>query len=186
MARDPRRLGGSHPQSGTAHAGTYDVYSCTLPDGKPAPINGWHAELDSAPGIGVSNSCLARPSAAPTGALRGDIARPSDRGASAAWIFTPPKYTTIGNFTLYRTMHTPGRGGWFHDFSVSDGLRGPIDEDHYAEFCSLLISCGGRGVGRQRPFDPANRLSLADLQVPQLVAQLACDTTGPVDLRSGG
>ena len=28
-------------------AGTYDVWSCRLPDGRPAPIEGWRASADS-------------------------------------------------------------------------------------------------------------------------------------------
>src|SRR3954447_26497862 len=84
--------------AGTARAGTYDVYSCTLPSGKPAPTQGWHAELDNRPGIAVSNSCLSPRTGVPTGALRGDITRPGDVGDLAAWIFTAPKYTTIANF----------------------------------------------------------------------------------------
>jgi hypothetical protein len=161
-----------------AHAGTYDVYSCTLPDGRGAPTEGWEPLWTYKDGFASTNSCLSPPSAAPTGALRGDITRPSDREDFVSWIFTPPKYTTIGNFTLYRTAHIAGNGSWYHDFGLTYGLRGPFDEDHYAEFCSGFASCGGHGVGRQRPFDPANRLSRANLQAPQLVAQLACDTAG--------
>ncbi len=30
-----------------ASAGTYDVYSCRLPDGTPAPTDGWHPFVDA-------------------------------------------------------------------------------------------------------------------------------------------
>jgi hypothetical protein len=160
-----------------AGAATYDVYSCTLPNGKPVGTQGWHAELTGKPGFSISNSCLSPPSSAPTGALRGDITQASDPGDQVAWIFTAPKYTAISDFTLYRTGHTAGNGAWAHDFWFSYGLRGPLDRDHYPEFCSRYAWCTDRGVGRQRPFDAANRLSVSGLQVQQLIAQLTCDST---------
>jgi hypothetical protein len=164
-------------QPASAGAATYDVYSCTLPNGTPVPTQGWSAELTGKAGFSISNSCLSRPSSSPTGALRGEISQASAAAEHVAWIFTAPKYTTISNLTLYRTGHTAGNGAWAHDFWVSYGLRGPLDRDHYAEFCSRFASCTDRGVGRQRPFDPANQLSVSGLQVQQLVAQLGCDSS---------
>jgi hypothetical protein len=165
-------------QPTAAQAGTFDVYSCTLPNGSRAGIEGWAPQLIAGPGITVANSCLFPPSDSPTGALRADLAARSDTNAYAGWVFSAPKFTTIDNFTLWRTVRTAGNGGWFHDFSVSYGLRGPVDKDHYAEFCTPFGSCSGHGVGRRWPFDPANRLSVSGLQVLQLVAELTCDSTG--------
>src|SRR4051812_17304037 len=84
----------------TAHAGTFDVYSCTLPNGSVAPTEGWEGPLTYGPQISVTDSCLSPPTDSPTGALRGEIAQSSDVGSVAGWVFTAPKFTTIANFTL--------------------------------------------------------------------------------------
>src|SRR4051794_26527934 len=99
-------------QPASAGAAAYDVYSCTLPNGTPIATQGWSAELTGKPGFSISNSCLSRPSASPTGALRGEISQASAPAEHVAWIFTAPKYTTISNLTLYRTGHTAGNGAW--------------------------------------------------------------------------
>ena len=164
-------------QPASARAGTYDVYSCTLPNGKPAGTQGWHAELTGKAGFSISNSCLSRPSASPTGALRGEILQASAPAEDVAWIFTAPKYTTISNLTLYRTGHTAG--------ATAPGLT----TSGSATACEVrwtaittpssaraLPGVPTRGVGRQRPFDPANQLSVSGLQVQQLVAQVGCDS----------
>jgi hypothetical protein len=168
-----------------ANAGRYDVYACTLPNGQPAPTDGWTGFVSGKPGSFVSNSCLSPRTGAPTGALRADITKSVDRGDATGFVFTAPRYTTISDLTLYRTAHVAGGGGWYHDFVVSYGLLGPFDNEHYAEFCSGFASCRGRGVGRQHPFDAANRLSVNGTQVQQIVPQIVCDTIGSFGCEPG-
>ena len=90
--------------------------------------------------------------------MRADIAQPSAEGAVAGWVFTAPKYTAISNFTLWRSVHTAGTGGWYHDFVVCLGRR----EDRSTTITTRSSArvwprARAAASGRQRPFEPANR-----------------------------
>jgi hypothetical protein len=43
-----------------AHAGTYDVYSCRLPDGSPAPTDGWTPFATREPEVDVAAEAVDR------------------------------------------------------------------------------------------------------------------------------
>ena len=73
-----------------ARAGTYDVYSCRLPDGTPAPAAGWAPFAVAPPEVGLSvtadNSCgsgggltASLPSYVPVGMEAGLPQRLADR-----------------------------------------------------------------------------------------------------------
>src|SRR4051812_17739725 len=86
-----------------ARAGTYDVYSCRLPDGSPAPTNGWTRFATPAPEVVVTTSdgCAAG------GGLTASLRPLSAIGVEAGWRFVPPPSITIEGFEIARTAHRP-------------------------------------------------------------------------------
>src|SRR3954454_13302309 len=74
-----------------ARAGTYDVYSCRLPDGSPATTNGWARFATPAPEVVLTTSdgCAAG------GGLMASLRSFAPVGTDAGWRFTPPPATTI-------------------------------------------------------------------------------------------
>ena len=159
-----------------ASAGTYDVYSCTLPNGSPAPMEGWRSDKSSEPRTLISNTCAAPAPGAFGGAL-------GDRTVSygrAGWFFTAPRSTTISNFTLFRTVHMVTGSYWSTVFAISYGVRGAgVDAQHFAEFCTPWASCWDRGSGSRDPFAVANRVSASGLEVPQVIAEINCKIDAP-------
>src|SRR3954447_15418338 len=75
-----------------ARAGTYDVYSCRLPDGSPAPTNGWTPF--AAPSLnGVSGT--AADACGAGGGLTASLPPFVPVGMDAGWTFGPPGGPTI-------------------------------------------------------------------------------------------
>src|SRR5690349_17507040 len=92
--------------SPAAHAGTYDVYSCRLPNGSPAPTNGWTAFAKPFPEIFVhtANACSSG------GALTASLPTVAPVGMEAGWTFTPPPGTAIDSFEIFRALRPGGVG----------------------------------------------------------------------------
>ena len=87
--------------AGVASAGTYRVYSCVGPDGRPAPIGdtsyGWQPSPRPQAGtLFLTNDC------ASGRGLNGRLAAPNavPLGAGGQWIFQPPPNTSIAGFDL--------------------------------------------------------------------------------------
>ena len=96
---------------GVASAGTYRVYSCVGPDGRPAPIGdstyGWQpSPREHAETLFLINSCGSGQG------LTGRLAAPNNvpPGAGGQWIFKPPPGTSISAFDL-TWSGTAGDGG---------------------------------------------------------------------------
>lgn len=153
-----------------ARAGTYDVYSCRLPDGRPAPTFGWSA---------VSLRAVTSDTCASGGSLR--AALPSERsfkGDMAGWTLTAPADTRIVSFVAYRwsTASSDAAGGSRDYFTVYDDLNplylgGPS----WREYCmSHFGSCRGFGVPSAAPLDPVNRLERGSLTLSRLGFQVLC------------
>ena len=157
-----------------ASAGTYDVYSCTLPNGRPAPLEGWRSEKTLEPRTLVSNTCAVPAPGSLVGALGAELAGRTGGDGYAGWYFTAPRSTTISNFTLFRTVHMVTGAFWSTLSTISYGIRGSVDPQHFAEFCTPWASCWDRGSGSHDPFAVANRVSVSGLEVPQLTAELSC------------
>src|SRR5262245_28305345 len=85
---------------GVARAGTYDVWGCRVPDGKPAPINGWQAT----PHGSYQSTC------ASGGLLETELDFAADVGyyVDESWYFRVPIDTTIDNFTVVRAVAVGG------------------------------------------------------------------------------
>ena len=153
---------------------TYDVYTCTLPNGRPAPTEGWRYERSSEPRTLVSNTCADPAAGASVGAFGAELGdRTVDHGY-AGWFFTAPKSTTISNVTLFRTVHMVTGPFWSTLSTISYGLRGSVDQQHFAEFCTPWASCWDRGSGGRDPFAVANKVSASGLEARQLNAELSC------------
>jgi hypothetical protein len=156
-------------------AGTYDVYSCTLPNGLPAPTDGWSAYTSYGLAVRAQNFCSSRRPYVGAGELYAELYGETGGGGYAGWIFTAPRSTTIGNFTLFRAAHTVNGDDWFHDYMLLYVLRQSVTPETTAEFCTRYGSCDGRGVQGGRPFDPANRISASGIEVQRLYALMSCD-----------
>jgi hypothetical protein len=86
-----------------AYAGTWAVESCSLPGGKPAPIEGWQSEADNGgPYTGANDSC-------PTGGLEAiDSAEWEQiRSSGAIWTYTAPAGATIAGGNLLVSLTAP-------------------------------------------------------------------------------
>jgi hypothetical protein len=85
---------------GVARAGTYDVWGCRLPDGRPAPINGWQATLYGS----FQSTC------ASGGLLETQLDTAADvpYWVEDGWFFQAPADTTIDNLTVRRAVAVSG------------------------------------------------------------------------------
>jgi hypothetical protein len=151
-------------------AGIYDVYSCRLPDGSPAPIYGWtpfNTRMASA-----QDHC------AVGGAFEAALDSSSvPNGTSAGWILQAPPDTRIAGYLIFRYA----RAGWDSTGGQRDYLSSYDDHDpHYLggwgqEYClAWMTKCGGFGSLTAPPLDPTNRLERVGLSLSKLTFQLIC------------
>ena len=96
-------LAGFAVSAAPASAGTYDVWSCAGPTGKPLPANGW---VPQSYGGTIASTC-GRELGRLSGALSPDQV---SVGSFARWIFEAPPDTTIANVELQRTAGASGAG----------------------------------------------------------------------------
>jgi hypothetical protein len=92
-----------------AQAGTYRVWTCRGPDGKPAPIrdasSGWIPSLRAGTQfMTLEDRC------AGTGGIYGHLGGQPARAAGGQWVFTPPAGTSLAGFNL-TWAGTVGGGG---------------------------------------------------------------------------
>src|SRR3954470_17238583 len=85
-----------------ARAGTYDVYSCRVPDGSPAPAAGWVPFATGAEPTGLS-ATAADMCAAGSG-LVASLPSYAPVGMESRWAFTAPSGTSIEDFEIFRTV----------------------------------------------------------------------------------
>jgi len=86
--------------SGIARAGTYDVWGCRMPDGRPAPLNGWQAT----PRGSFQSTCASGGLVETQLDFAADVPYYEDEG----WFFQVPADTTIDNFTVLRAVAVSG------------------------------------------------------------------------------
>jgi hypothetical protein len=161
-----------------ARAGTYDVYSCRLPDGSPAPTNGWVPFASAPPELGVSmtaNSCGS------AGGLRASLSSFVPAGVEVGWKFTSPPATTIDGFELFRTA-TPVNPleGVVAGYVSSLGAWPPFDLGQVADercltaFAGEVAPCvNGLGVPGLA-FDESNRYARRGIHASTLTLGVGC------------
>jgi hypothetical protein len=163
-------------------AGTYDVFGCTLPDGKKTfAIDGW-SPIQTAPG-GTQNACYTfSPPLNPALLAWLDPASGVPNGSLSGWTFRAPADTYVSGLRLYRYAQTAAGGDSSGGFGGRDwyvlrdnaALR-PFD-DHIMEMCfNPVYGCTGIG-GNQAPYATTNLLESHGLQAHQIYAVVACDT----------
>jgi hypothetical protein len=159
-----------------AAAGTYDVWSCRLPDGKPAPVAGWRPATLGAPP--PSNEC------ATWRGLRAEFqAGPVGASSTTGWQFDAPPGTTIANYELFRSARVGvGSDGTIRAYGLYH------DEPRFEpnlfmfEFCTQFAgSCTSMGDPvATDPMDPDNRVARGPLRVTRLILRMECRAWGEV------
>ena len=142
-------------QPASAARGTYDVYACTLPNGTPAPTEGW-----TAPSFGdEARSAVEQLLSPPThgaGALRGELSA-ATRCRASTWLDLH-RAERHDDQQLHAVAHRSraGSGGWTTTSGLATGLasfllRRAVTRRVLRRAASRAPS---RGVGRQRPLRP--------------------------------
>lgn len=135
-----------------AAAGSYHVYSCALPNGRPAPTEGWSGSI-TGPFMGPVNTCAEGGSLAAL--IDGSPSQPVD--AAATWTFTAPGFATIKEAVLWRS---------FSADSIAEGsaeslgwIAAPNDSYDSADVIDQCVTqgCGAKGEPTSR-FSPANKV----------------------------
>jgi hypothetical protein len=147
-----------------AHAGTYDVWGCRLPDGSPAPINGW-APIEPL-AFTTTNSC-----ASPRGGLKVAVDQNSGTGLAGAtgWFFGAPDNVRIENFTLFRHVLMSGADPRTYELFYDT-------PDRRVEVCNLVPGCGALGTDAS-PFALLNRAEGQQLSLARLGVSMTCHLT---------
>jgi hypothetical protein len=149
-----------------AHAGTYDVHSCRLPDGAIAGTSGWSGDAEG--DVTVGNGC------ATGGSLFvgfGEGLQENERhwGSWGEWVFTSPPDTAIETFAIYRHVRVhqgtnPPRASEYRLY-VDD-----LDPYSIVESC-YPNSCTSKGTNPGVPRDSSNRVA-ADVNGAKRLALL--------------
>jgi hypothetical protein len=147
---------------GTASGATYDVYTCRLPNGAPAPALGWTATGPSSPGATLSINC-------PGGAMSGRAAAGTHaRGALHGFSFLAPAGTTIAGFDSASegvvTTTPSGPAPWNWNYGVFGTEAGS------GRFVDVSIQCGNCG-----PFSAGWDNPLSGFRLSQIIFGLECD-----------
>jgi hypothetical protein len=164
----------------SARAGTYDVYSCRLPNGSPAPTNGWTPFATPIPEVIVrtSDACGSG------GGLIASIPLLPPTGVDAGWRFTAPAGTTIEAFELSRTVRPAiDPQGETGGYLSSLGDWPPTDIDHgldercltgllAAPYCNNGVGLPGSTV------DESARYARAGLHARRLTLGVGCWASG--------
>jgi hypothetical protein len=161
-----------------AHAGTYDVYACRLPDGSPAPTDGWTSFATSTyePATNeLGNAC------ASGGALTARMPGGAPSGGEVGWAFDPPPGITIEGFVVRRAASSSWDPAFLSSIeylstldawpATSDGGEG--ESCNAANLPGNEQSCLALGAADAR-LDPSNRYERRGLYVPGLTLSLRC------------
>jgi hypothetical protein len=123
-----------------SRAGSYHVYSCRMPDGEVAPVDGWSGSL--APGGAfddyVTNSCG---SGGGLVAALGNETRHLAFTDRATWMFSPPSAASLVAATLWRAGYLHGRPE--EEAAYDFWLAGPLIKNVFEE--CVYAQCHGRG-----------------------------------------
>lgn len=145
-----------------ACAGEYHVYSCRMPSGASAPVDGWGGSVAGAYTL-AENTC------AEGGALMAALTDQPARLANAdiaTWAFTAPAGASLVGAVLWRAGDADGGGAVNATYGF--WLAGPINSNDPAN--AFVLCAGGlkcpTGLGNQTtPFAPENRVDVPTLNL---------------------
>ena len=151
----------------TARAGEYHVYSCRMPDGEAAPVDGWS-------GSKTGTYSYAEDRCATAGGLVAALGDEPTREANtdiATWTFAAPAGASVSQALLWRAGATAG--GSAINASYEFWLAGPTASQIFDE-CSNLFGCGSRG-DVVHPLAAENRVEAPSSNLgADLYATVAC------------
>jgi hypothetical protein len=148
-----------------AEAGTYDVYSCRFPDGRPAPADGW-----------TPFGAIAHDTCSRGGGLTADL--PAERTLwerVSGWRFSAPADTSIRGFTIYRYAESESAWPWgrdytsFYDNANPRGL-GPANPDYCFSHFAGCTSAGVKGSF----YTSDNKVERGSLDIHTLSFEVVC------------
>jgi hypothetical protein len=141
-----------------ASAGRYHVYSCRMPDGEVAPVDGWSGSKTGT--YSYAEDTCARPLGGLLAALGDEPVRFANAD-QATWGFTSPAGASIARATLWRAADADGGGGINATFET--WFAGPTNSTAPAaafDWCVSGQECPV-GVGEMSaPMSPGNRLAI--------------------------
>jgi hypothetical protein len=138
-----------------AHAGTYDVWACRLPNGAPTEVDGWSRGADAAGSL--MNTCNIGGALA-VGLNWSDV----EHWAEASWMFAAPSATEIDNFSLVRAVGVGGDRQYLLYRDFASAASWPPART-WAETCiSWWGPCTSLGL-LAVPWAPQNRVEYAGL-----------------------
>jgi len=134
-----------------AVAGSYHVYSCALPNGRPAPTDGWSGSI-TGPFMNPVNTCAE--GGALAALINGNPAQPVN--ATATWAFTAPGFASIAAATLWRTATASDIAENAETVAWMAAPADAYDSANVFDQCRQ-DDCGSVGNAANR-LDPANRV----------------------------
>jgi hypothetical protein len=123
-----------------AEASTYDVFTCSQPNGSAAPADGWSSYSNNANMV-VENNCAQ--AGYLTAGMFGRV--PVPVGAEAAWTFLPPE----GTFIKQATIHREYENGDWQDTGYAtafESLEAPYRGSRAFDTCVHSAPCSGTGL----------------------------------------
>lgn len=138
-----------------AHAGRYHVYSCRMPSGQSAPVDGWSGSL--APGGAFDDYTLN--SCAEGGALVAALGDQTIHGAEvdrATWAFASPEGTSLSGAALWRAGYMHGHAGETATYQL--WMTGTNENVAFDE-CVFTLGCEQEGT-LAAPQSPQNHLAV--------------------------
>ncbi len=134
-----------------ARAGSYHVYSCATPTGRPAPTDGWSGSI-TGPFMNPVNACAE--GGALAAVVNGTPAQPVN--ATATWTFTAPPFATIAAATLWRISSSSDIAENAQTVAWFAAPNDSYDSADVFDQCRQ-DNCGNVGNPSSR-FDPANKV----------------------------
>src|SRR5690349_2881247 len=119
----------------TAPANDYLVYSCKLPDGRPAPADGW-SPVGNAPYAWFGNGC------ASGGPLRAGLAgdRQEANRSSVGWGFDSGD-ATIRGYSIVRSGRIAGHVSGASTLLYSADVRNVAGGGYSVDYCAAYAGC---------------------------------------------
>jgi hypothetical protein len=157
-----------------AGAGTYDVWSCRLPNGKPAPVAGWRpVSLVALPPVNTCSTSGALWTEFQVGAIAA--------GGITGWQFDAPPGMTIASYELFRSARSGlGADGTIRPYGLYHDQPRFDPNVHLFEHCTPVPQ-GCRTMGDPiavDPMDPDNRVARSGLRISHLILRMECGPPG--------